>query len=458
MASPRASSRPALHSKGLMAADRGRRMSRTCGMHPDHQEALKKNRVVLAKQLLLSELLEHLLEKDIITLEMRELIQAKVGSFSQNVELLNLLPKRGPQAFEVFCVALRETKQGHLEDLLLATVSDLQHILPPVRSPKNLSCDYDVSFPFPVCESCSPHKRLHLSPGAVTHALDNGDGPPSLHVKPCSPEFYQTHYQLAYRLQSQPRGLALVLSNVLFTGEKDLEFRSGGDVDHSTLITLFKLLGYTVHVLLDQTAQEMQEKLQNFARLPAHRLTDSCIVALLSHGVEGGVYGVDGKLLQLHEVFRLFDNANCPSLQNKPKMFFIQACRGDETDRGVDQQDGKNQAVSPECEERDAGKEGMLKVRLPTRSDMICGYACLKGTAAMRNTKRGSWYVEALKQVFSERACDMHVADMLVQVNALIKEREGYAPGTEFHRCKEMSEYCSTLCQHLYLFPGHPPT
>uniref|UniRef100_A0A2K5K4A7 CARD domain-containing protein n=1 Tax=Colobus angolensis palliatus TaxID=336983 RepID=A0A2K5K4A7_COLAP len=46
-----------------------------CGMHPHHQETLKKNRVVLAKQLLLSELLEHLLEKDIITLEMRELIQ-----------------------------------------------------------------------------------------------------------------------------------------------------------------------------------------------------------------------------------------------------------------------------------------------------------------------------------------------------------------------------------------------
>lgn len=43
-------------------------------------------------------------------------------------------------------------------------------------------------------------------------------------------------------------------------------------------------------------------------------------------------------------------------------------------------------------------------------------------------------------------------------MNALIKEREGYAPGTEFHRCKEMSEYCSTLCHHLYLFPGHPPT
>ncbi|XP_059877020.1 caspase-2 isoform X4 [Delphinus delphis] len=400
MAAPSAGPRSALQQKGLVTADRGRRILGVYGMHPDHQEALRKNRVVLAKQLLLSELLEHLLEKDIITLEMREHIQARVCSFSQNVELLNLLPKRGPQAFDAFCVALRETKQGHLEDLLLTTLAGLQHIPPPVWSPRHvLRCDYHLRLPFPVCESCPPRKQRRLSPDTVEHSLDHGDGPPSLRVKSCTPEFYQAHYQL-----------------------------------------------------------EMQEKLRDFAQLPAHRVMDSCIVALLSHGMEGGVYGVDGMLLQLQEVFRLFDNANCPSLQNKPKMFFIQACRGDETDRGVDQQDGKNHERSLECEESDASKEEGLKMRLPTRSDMICGYACLRGTAAMRNTKRGSWYVEALTQVFCERACDKHVADMLVEVNALIKEREGYAPGTEFHRCKEMSEYCSTLCRHLYLFPGHPPT
>ncbi|GAB1290745.1 Caspase-2 [Apodemus speciosus] len=446
-------------------------------MHPDHQETLKKNRVVLAKQLLLSELLEHLLEKDIITLEMRELIQAKGGSFSQNVELLNLLPKRGPQAFDAFCEALRETRQGHLEDLLLTTLSDIQHVLPP------LSCDYDTSLPFSVCESCPPQKQPRLSTDTIEHSLDNGDGPPCLQVKPCTPEFYQAHYQLAYRLQSQPRGLALVLSNVHFTGEKDLEFRSGGEVDHTTLVTLFKLLGYKVHVLYDQTAQlpiqEMQEKLEKFAQLPAHRVTDSCIVALLSHGVEGGIYGVDGKLLQFSKRFSDFltmltvqvcrTSQKCSSSKHVVEVLLdplgTSFCSLPppplllyETDRGVDQQDGKSHTQSPGCEESDAGKEDLMKMRLPTRSDMICGYACLKGNAAMRNTKRGSWYIEALTQVFSERACDMHVADMLVKVNALIKEREGYAPGTEFHRCKEMSEYCSTLCRQLYLFPGYPPT
>lgn len=42
-----------------------------------------------------------------------------------------------------------------------------------------------------------------------------------------------------------------------------------------------------------------------------------------------------------------------------------------------------------------------------------------------------------------------------LQVNGLIKKREGYAPGTPHHRCKEMSEFTSSLCKPLYLFPKH---
>lgn len=51
------------------------RMLGACGMQRCHQEALKKNRVMLAKQLVLKELIEHMIEKDIITAEMMEMIQ-----------------------------------------------------------------------------------------------------------------------------------------------------------------------------------------------------------------------------------------------------------------------------------------------------------------------------------------------------------------------------------------------
>uniref|UniRef100_H9GC58 Caspase-2 n=1 Tax=Anolis carolinensis TaxID=28377 RepID=H9GC58_ANOCA len=422
-----------------------------CGMQKCHQEALKKNRVSLAKQLVLKELMEHLIEKDVITEEMMEMIQAKAGNFSQNIEFLNLLPKRGPKAFSAFCEALRETKQPHLEEMLLRSVSRHCNGIAKLSH----SCEEHLSFP--VSESGILQKWPRRNPEPMEHSLDDGDGPHYPQVMPCTPEFYRTHEQLAYKLKSQPRGLALILSNIHFNKETDLDFRSGGDVDNTALHMLFKHLGYQVVVRQDRTAQEMKEELEIFSKHPAHRNVDSCIVSLLSHGIEGGIYGIDGKLLQLQEIFRLFDNANCPNLQNKPKMFFVQACRGDETDHGVDQIDGNDCASSPGCEETDANKKENPKLRLPTCSDMICGYACLKGTAAMRNTKHGSWYVEALTSVFAEDSGHMHVADMLVKVNRLIKLREGHAPGTEFHRCKEMSEYCSTLCQDLYLFPGYFP-
>uniref|UniRef100_A0A670K174 Caspase 2 n=1 Tax=Podarcis muralis TaxID=64176 RepID=A0A670K174_PODMU len=294
-----------------------------CGMQKCHQEALKKNRVSLAKQLVLKELMEHLIEKDVITEAMMEMIQGKSGSFSQNIEFLNLLPKRGPKAFSAFCEALQETKQQHLVEMLLSTI--------PSHSNGNarLNSGYEEKLPFPLSESEISQKRPRWQLAEpVEHSLDDGDGPHYPQVKLCTPEFYHEHEHMAYRMKSHPRGLALILSNVHFSSETDLEFRSGGNVDQTALEMLFRHLGYQVMVRHDQTAQEMHKELENFSKLPVHRDVDSCIVSLLSHGIEGGVYGVDGKLLQLQEIFRLFDNANCPRLQNKPKMFFIQACRG----------------------------------------------------------------------------------------------------------------------------------
>lgn len=59
----------------------------------------------------------------------------------------------------------------------------------------------------------------------------------------------------AYKLISEPRGLALILSNIHFSSEKDLEYRSGGDVDCASLELLFKHLGYQVTVFHDQSAE-----------------------------------------------------------------------------------------------------------------------------------------------------------------------------------------------------------
>ncbi|KAM9352733.1 caspase-2 [Symphorus nematophorus] len=434
-----------------------------CGMLERDSRALRRRSAILCKQLVVDELLiQSLQADDILTESMAESIMAEQTSQKRSWRLLLLLPKRGPRAFSSFCTALRETEQQHLCDLLMQS---------PEKDGKETHVErfMESSLPLPTQEGIAAKRaRTHES---MEFSLD-ADSPINTPVLPCTPEFYLSHCQQSYRMSSSPRGFALVISNVTFDPHSapDLDPRKGGEVDDEVLRKVFTELDYLVTVHRDLTAQGMRTCIENFCRRTDHRTVDSCVVCLLSHGVEGAIYGTDGQLLQLDWVFEAFDNAHCPLLQNKPKMFFIQACRGEEMDCGVEQIDGPARTCSPSCEQRDAGREGQgdadsrqrgdmgrPRIKLPQRSDMICGFASLKGTAAMRNTKRGSWFIQELNTALRLHARDTHLADILVQVNGRIKEREGYAPGTAHHRCKEMSEFTSSLCKDLFLFPKYQP-
>ncbi|XP_041797943.1 caspase-2 isoform X2 [Chelmon rostratus] len=435
-----------------------------CGMLERDSRALRRRSAILCKQLVVDELLiQSLQADDILTEGMAESIMAEPTSQKRSWRLLLLLPKRGPRAFSSFCSALRETEQQHLCDLLTQS---------PEKDGKETHVErfVDSSLPLPTQEGI-PAKRTRTHAESMEFSLD-ADSPINTPVLPCTPDFYLSHCQQSYRMNSSPRGLALVISNVTFDAcaAPDLDPRKGGEVDDEVLRKVFTELDYVVTVHRDLTAQGIRTCIENFCRQPDHRSVDSCVVCLLSHGVEGAIYGTDGQLLQLDWVFESFDNAHCPLLQNKPKMFFIQACRGEEMDCGVEQIDGPVRTCSPSCEQRDAGREGQgdadsrqrgdmgrPRIKLPQRSDMICGFASLKGTAAMRNTKRGSWFIQELNTALRLHSRDTHLADILVQVNGRIKEREGYAPGTAHHRCKEMSEFTSSLCKDLFLFPKYQP-
>ncbi|XP_071387588.1 caspase-2 isoform X4 [Centroberyx affinis] len=434
-----------------------------CGMLERDRLALRKHSAVLCKQMVVDELLiQSLQADDILTESMAESILAGQTSQKRSWRLLLLLPKRGPRAFSSFCSVLQDTEQQHLCALLTQSPEKDGRERHGERS-------VDSSLPLPTQEVIAAKRaRMHES---MEMSLD-ADSPITTPVLPCTDDFYLSHCQQSYRMGSSPRGFALVISNVTFDpcAAPDLDPRKGGEVDEEVLRKVFTELDYLVTVRRDLTAQGMRMCIEQFCRRPDHRTVDSCVVCLLSHGVEGAIYGTDGQLLQLDWVFESFDNAHCPLLQNKPKMFFIQACRGEEMDCGVEQIDGPERTCSPSCEQRDAGREGegdadsrqrgemgRPRIKLPQRSDMICGFASLKGTAAMRNTKRGSWFIQEINTALRLRARDTHLADILVQVNGRIKEREGYAPGTAHHRCKEMSEFTSSLCKDLYLFPKYHP-
>ncbi|KAH9383233.1 hypothetical protein HPB48_024312 [Haemaphysalis longicornis] len=73
----------------------------------------------------------------------------------------------------------------------------------------------------------------------------------------------------------------------------------------------------------------MKDLLRRVSKAESHRFADCLVVILMSHGEERFIYGSDGEKLHLrNDVYRTFNNEECPALKKKPKIFLVQACRG----------------------------------------------------------------------------------------------------------------------------------
>ncbi|XP_033764175.1 caspase-2-like [Pecten maximus] len=274
--------------------------------------------------------------------------------------------------------------------------------------------------------------------------IDLTDGPVSVNVALCQRQFYLSHFKKSYAMRRIPRGQALIINVNEVEGKLP---RRGTNIDRDNLHNLLTQLHFCVTVYNDVdklTADEIGKKLQQFSLLEDHVQADCCVVCLLSHGEEGYLFGTDGNKLKLDDIFALFDNNSCKSLIGKPKIFFIQACRGGALDEGVEWK---------QADEIDGSHPSMRQ--LPTMSDMLICYPTQSGYYAWRNRERGSWYIEALVQILMKYAKNEDMCTMLNRVNQLVSRKISRCPQIEMDQMSQMSEYKSTLRKpHLFFFPG----
>ena len=153
-----------------------------------------------------------------------------------------------------------------------------------------------------------------------------------------------------YPMNSKPRGHCLIISNKKFSQARinslDLDDRTGSDVDAQMLEDLFAWLKFDVDIYEDKTAYEMYKLLKEFSEYD-HSNFDCFVCCILTHGCSKGLYGTDGKTLNIINITQLYCGSDCPTLQNKPKLFFLQCCRGDLQDEGYCS-DGLQQKCSPD--------------------------------------------------------------------------------------------------------------
>lgn len=245
----------------------------------------------------------------------------------------------------------------------------------------------------------------------------------------------------------QPTGYCLV-----FCVTKE---REGADCEIRKVEEVFeKSLGFTVNVVKDPTEKDLEGCLEEMKKFKYH-FYDSFVFWLMAHGSKDEVRLGSGNHIKKEEVIKNF--CKLPTLQRKPKVFFMSSCQGSE--RIPVTQKGYMKAVE------DGEKKGEIPGRFADIPDSACNitavyyemdrlvaHATLPDKSAFRIPEEGSVYVDTVCRLLEKHRGE-NVTTVLEKVNNKVHQII-FVNKDEFEgEAKQACYYESTL-QNTFIVPS----
>ncbi|MGH0117645.1 UNVERIFIED_CONTAM: hypothetical protein FKN15_041837 [Acipenser sinensis] len=276
---------------------------------------------------------------------------------------------------------------------------------------------------------------------------------------PTRPPPHHSQQVDAYKMTSRPRGYCVIINNKDFekarlkVPSRPLNDREGTDIDAVYLTKVFKWLHFEVVQYNDQTAGEIRSTMERY-RQQDHSNRDCFVCCILSHGLKGAIEGTDGSSVSIREITSYFTGSSCPSLKEKPKVFFIQACQGQKIQIAVKiHADGEGPASQPETEPEPEADAGPVQVdTIPNDSDFLLGMATMEDYLSYRSVSKGSFYMQAVCRNL-EQLCPSNedILSILTTVNRDVSS-ENFMTRENVMNNKQMPEPRYTLTKKLF-FP-----
>nr|QPP12405.1 caspase 3 [Pinctada imbricata] len=240
-----------------------------------------------------------------------------------------------------------------------------------------------------------------------------------------------------YKFNHTYRGIAIVISNSYFYPSY-LGPRVYARKEIELMTSSFSELGFLVLAFKDLDVQTMMSVLKYVSTLEdIHKESDAFAFSIGTHGeeffdwktymFEHILYGTDTHI-STKDVLNIFKDKNCKSLKGKPRLFFLQSWRKNES--STEQSEGflsflsnypprgkRQQATSkdkPEKKEENGqqSEEVYLHTTLiPCPNHFLITYATAPGTLAFGRVAEGGWMLKAvadcLKQCRRNNGIDM---------------------------------------------------
>lgn len=241
-----------------------------------------------------------------------------------------------------------------------------------------------------------------------------------------------------YNMQHRRRGHAVIFNHDTFDSDHYAP-REGSKMDVKNLCETFSSLLFDVSV---HDNLEYSEIKHTIAKLAAqdHSDADCLAVIVLTHGENGLLAPRDSHILyNVDLLWKPFTADKCPTLAGKPKLFFIQACRGKQLDAGVKvRRDGRSQFDSSPS------------YKIPTHADFLVAYSSIEGFYSFRNRDTGSWFIQSLCK---ELNASDNLLQILTRTTRRVTQFESESDMIQFHEMKQVPSITSMLTRDLYFHP-----
>lgn len=218
------------------------------------------------------------------------------------------------------------------------------------------------------------------------------------------------------------RGYALIFNHENFKSA-DHKRRLGTNVDCRNLRQTLTDLRFDVKIYEDKTKEQIRNIMTKMSAVD-HSENDCILIVIMSHGELGVVFAYDDDY-SVESVTSFFRADRCRSLAGKPKLFFIQACRGDEVVPGV---------------ETDSVLQKNYKI--PAHADFLIAYSTVEGFLSHRDISKGSWFIQSICEQLRKNGTSRDILQILTKVNRQVS--------TDFQRSiKEWPNQISSVTHQL---------
>ncbi|XP_068177875.1 caspase-6-like [Antennarius striatus] len=248
-----------------------------------------------------------------------------------------------------------------------------------------------------------------------------------------------------YKMDNNRRGLAIIFNQERFFWRLGLNDRHGTNADCYNLERSLKDLNFEVKTYQNYKQIEVLNKICEAAEAD-HSDVDCFLLVFLSHGEYDHIYTYDGKI-KIQDMTALFKGDKCRSLVGKPKIFVLQACRGDRHDDPVTPCD----AVDSEIKTNEVVVDASAIHTLPAGADFIMCYSVAEGYYSHRETLNGSWYVQDLCELLQQYGTSLEFTELLTLVNRKVSMRSvGRSTDPKSIGKKQVPCFASMLTKKLY--------